>query len=94
MFWGAYSNPCGGNDTAPTHIPCRYCHRQVGLVFQSGALFDSLTVGQNVGFLLHEHTTLPERRIGELVAESLGKVGGQVVGGSKGVGAQVVGGSG
>lgn len=47
---------------------------QVGLVFQSGALFDSLTVGENVGFLLREHSDLPEARIRELVAESLGKV--------------------
>jgi hypothetical protein len=30
---------------------------------QSGALFDSLTVGENVGFLLHEHTNLPQPRI-------------------------------
>lgn len=35
----------------------------VGMVFQNGALFDSLTVGQNVGFLLYEHTKLPARRI-------------------------------
>lgn len=48
---------------------------KVGLVFQSGALFDSLTVGENVGFLLHEHTTLPKDKIQVLVAESLGKVG-------------------
>ncbi len=36
---------------------------QVGLVFQSGALFDSLTVGENVGFLLLEHSDLAEPRI-------------------------------
>ena len=30
---------------------------------QSGALFDSLTVGENVGFLLHEHTNLPVNKI-------------------------------
>lgn len=29
------------------------------MVFQSGALFDSLTVGENVGFLLYEHSDLP-----------------------------------
>ena len=29
------------------------------MVFQSGALFDSLTVGENVGFLLYEHSALP-----------------------------------
>ncbi len=33
------------------------------MVFQSGALFDSLTVGENVGFLLYEHSDLPEPRI-------------------------------
>lgn len=33
------------------------------MVFQSGALFDSLTVGENVGFLLYEHSDLPEARI-------------------------------
>jgi len=35
----------------------------VGMVFQNGALFDSLTVGQNVGFLLYEHTKLPHTKI-------------------------------
>lgn len=29
---------------------------RIGLVFQGGALFDSLTVGENVGFGLIEHT--------------------------------------
>lgn len=48
---------------------------KIGLVFQSGALFDSLTVGQNVGFLLYEHTNLPEDRIKQLVARSLSHVG-------------------
>jgi ABC-type transporter Mla maintaining outer membrane lipid asymmetry ATPase subunit MlaF len=33
------------------------------MVFQSGALFDSLTVGENVGFLLYEHSDLPRDRI-------------------------------
>ena len=35
----------------------------VGMVFQNGALFDSLTVGENVGFLLYEHTDLPHERV-------------------------------
>jgi ABC-type transporter Mla maintaining outer membrane lipid asymmetry ATPase subunit MlaF len=30
---------------------------------QSGALFDSLTVGENVGFMLYEHTKLPVPKI-------------------------------
>ena len=33
------------------------------MVFQSGALFDSLTVGENVGFLLYEHSDLPDDHI-------------------------------
>ena len=36
---------------------------KIGLVFQSAALFDSLTVGENVGFLLYEHSKLPEEEI-------------------------------
>jgi ABC-type transporter Mla maintaining outer membrane lipid asymmetry ATPase subunit MlaF len=47
----------------------------IGMVFQNAALFDSLTVGENVGFLLYEHSNLPEPRIKELVAESLARVG-------------------
>ncbi len=35
----------------------------IGMVFQSGALFDSLTVGENVGFLLYEHSHLPHDHI-------------------------------
>lgn len=42
---------------------------KVGLVFQSGALFDSLTVGENVGFLLYEHTAMPAARIKVLLVE-------------------------
>lgn len=36
---------------------------KIGLVFQNGALFDSLTVGENVGFQLLEHSHLPLPRI-------------------------------
>ena len=39
------------------------CRAQVGMVFQNSALFDSLTVGDNVGFLLREHSQLPPARI-------------------------------
>lgn len=48
---------------------------RVGMVFQNAALFDSLTVGENVGFLLYEHSNLSKREIERLVAESLGQVG-------------------
>lgn len=48
---------------------------QVGMVFQNAALFDSLTVGENVGFLLYEHSNLPKAEIQRRVADSLAQVG-------------------
>jgi phospholipid/cholesterol/gamma-HCH transport system ATP-binding protein len=45
--------------------------RNMGMVFQEAALFDSLTVYDNVGFYLHEHTVLPEEEIGRRVREAL-----------------------
>ncbi|KAL2634257.1 hypothetical protein R1flu_005736 [Riccia fluitans] len=48
---------------------------RIGLVFQSAALFDSLTVRENVGFMLYEHSDLPKEKIAELVRESLASVG-------------------
>lgn len=48
---------------------------KIGLVFQSGALFDSLTVKQNVGFMLYEHTPMSDEEISKAVADSLSKVG-------------------
>ncbi|KAL3693860.1 hypothetical protein R1sor_007511 [Riccia sorocarpa] len=48
---------------------------RIGLVFQSAALFDSLTVQENVGFMLYEHSDLPREKIAELVRDSLAAVG-------------------
>jgi phospholipid/cholesterol/gamma-HCH transport system ATP-binding protein len=48
--------------------------KKVGMLFQSGALFDSMTVFENIAFALREHTTWPESRIAERVAEVLGFV--------------------
>lgn len=47
----------------------------IGMVFQQAALFDSLTVEENVGFLLYEHSNLPRRRIRDLVNQKLEMVG-------------------
>lgn len=45
--------------------------RRIGMCFQHGALFDSMTVGENVAFGLREHTRLPEEEIQRIVAEKL-----------------------
>jgi phospholipid/cholesterol/gamma-HCH transport system ATP-binding protein len=44
---------------------------RIGMVFQGGALFDSLTVGENVGFRLLEKGELTEEEIAEEVREKL-----------------------
>ena len=46
-----------------------------GMLFQGSALFDSMTVGENVGFALREHTNIPEKEIRKKVADSLELVG-------------------
>jgi len=46
----------------------------VGMVFQEGALFDSLTVAENVGYKLYEETNLPLDEVRRRVEEVLGFV--------------------
>lgn len=47
----------------------------IGMVFQEGALFDSLTVGENVGYKLYEETDMPLDDVRRRVEEVLGFVG-------------------
>jgi phospholipid/cholesterol/gamma-HCH transport system ATP-binding protein len=49
--------------------------RDLGVLFQSGALFGSMTVAENVALPLHQYTALPERVVDELVAIKLALVG-------------------
>jgi phospholipid/cholesterol/gamma-HCH transport system ATP-binding protein len=48
---------------------------QYGVMFQSGALFSSMTVGENVGFALQEWTELPGEAINAIVKAKLALVG-------------------
>lgn len=48
---------------------------RMSMVFQQAALFDSLSVAENVGFYLYQHSALPRWRIRELVDEKLELVG-------------------
>lgn len=47
----------------------------LGLIFQEGALFDSLTVRENVGYKLYEESDMPIEDVDRRVAEVLGFVG-------------------
>ncbi|MEM8782608.1 MAG: ABC transporter ATP-binding protein [Planctomycetota bacterium] len=78
---------------------CRMTDRQlddyrktIGVLFQSGALFQSMTLGENVALPLREHTDLDESTIGTIVKMKLELVGlrehaeklpGQISGGMK-----------
>ncbi len=46
-----------------------------GFLFQQAALFDSMTVAQNVAFPLRQHSSRPEREIREIVLARLAEVG-------------------
>ena len=48
--------------------------KKVGMLFQSGALFDSMTVYENVAFALLEHTDWDDERVLARVKEVLGLV--------------------
>ena len=48
---------------------------EYGVMFQSGALFSSMTVGENVGFALQEWTRLPTEAVNAIVKAKLSLVG-------------------
>lgn len=49
--------------------------KQIGMCFQMAALFDSMTVFENVAFSLHRHTAMSRSEIGARVDECLAMVG-------------------
>jgi len=49
--------------------------RSLGMCFQYAALFDSMTVAENVAFGLRRHTHLRKREIDDIVVECLDRVG-------------------
>lgn len=46
-----------------------------GFVFQGAALFDSLSIFENIAFPLREHTQIPESQVAEIVEDLLAEVG-------------------
>jgi phospholipid/cholesterol/gamma-HCH transport system ATP-binding protein len=49
--------------------------RRFGVLFQDGALFDSLSVKDNVAFPLREHLKVSERQVSDIVHDKLALVG-------------------
>jgi phospholipid/cholesterol/gamma-HCH transport system ATP-binding protein len=66
----------GGEDiTDKKEDELREIRTKFSIVFQEGALFDSLNVKENVAFGLREYTKMTEEEIDRKVRELLGKVG-------------------
>ncbi|MCL2769574.1 MAG: ATP-binding cassette domain-containing protein [Solirubrobacterales bacterium] len=52
-----------------------HMRRRIGVLFQDGALFGSMSVFDNVAFPLRQHTDMPEAQISKRVSERLADVG-------------------
>src|SRR5205814_419172 len=66
----------GGVDVTPlSEDELRPIRRKVGMLFQGAALFDSMTVGENVAYGLWEHQRLSPAKVRARVAECLAQVG-------------------
>src|SRR3990170_7529269 len=59
----------GQDITKMTERELNEVHRRFGMLFQGAALFDSMTVGENVAFPLREHTGMPETDLEKVVKE-------------------------
>jgi phospholipid/cholesterol/gamma-HCH transport system ATP-binding protein len=55
--------------------PFYHLIREMGMLFQASALFDSMTVGENTAFYLRQHLTLSEEEIQKRVSTTLAMVG-------------------
>ena len=65
----------GDNITAMSENVLDRVRLRMGMVFQYSALFDSMSVGENVAFGLREHTDKGDDEIRHIVAEKLELVG-------------------
>ena len=65
-----------GEDIVPlTEDQLIRVRKKIGMVFQGSALFDSLSVGENIAYPLREHTSMSEKEILERIRETLSLVG-------------------
>ena len=65
-----------GEDITPkTERELNDIRKRMGFAFQGAALFDSLTVFENVSYPLYEHTTLSRKEIEKKVSETLESLG-------------------
>ncbi|MDH4127749.1 MAG: ABC transporter ATP-binding protein [Spirochaetota bacterium] len=66
---------CGIDITKAKNRQMDEVRKKFGVLFQSAALFDSMTVAENVAFALFRQTTLSSKEIDNIVDEKLDQVG-------------------
>jgi len=69
QVWVEDDEVCSLGDRALSEV-----RKKVAMVFQAGALFDSMTVLENVAYALREHTDMSEAKVRGRVAEVLAQV--------------------
>ena len=65
----------GNNLSTISRADASMLRRQWGVLFQAGALYSSLTVGENIGITLKEYTDLPGTLIRDIVRMKINMVG-------------------
>jgi len=65
----------GSNIVRMRPVELNKIRRRIGVLFQEAALFDSLSVRENVAFPMREHLKISEKEIQDLVDDRLEKVG-------------------
>jgi len=65
----------GGRIDNMSELELMRVRADIGMLFQETALFDSLTVAENVGYRLYEETDMPPEQVRERIEEVLGFVG-------------------
>jgi phospholipid/cholesterol/gamma-HCH transport system ATP-binding protein len=82
MFFGGFFTPYAGaiyvngeRIDRMSELELMGVRHNLGMVFQEGALFDSLTVAENVGYKLYEETHMPLDQVRRRVEEVLGFIG-------------------
>jgi phospholipid/cholesterol/gamma-HCH transport system ATP-binding protein len=61
----------GDEITNPKNVDIYKIRKKLGMLFQGSALFDSMSVGENIAFAVREHKHPPESEINKLIARSL-----------------------
>lgn len=65
----------GDEVSALSGEPLSKVRQKIGFLFQNAALFDSISVGENVAFPMRRHTKLPDREIRDRAQQRLDSVG-------------------